>query len=374
MDPKGLGLLVPPCPGFRCEVTKPSPSKSRDFRTIVKITSLAVFLGLSVVVSGCGPKRQLSDIDLETFDRANPLSLDADSRQFLQMRAPGAYHLVPGDLLSIQMPAIVRLLPNRAGDDTVPYLCRVDSAGRVVLPIIEQLQVVGMTLAEVEAAVTEQYYPKYVRREPSIVASVAEYSLSSVSVVGAVTMPGVYELRSNENSLIAALTKAGGIVEDGASTIRISGAGLEGGRTETIAILDKNVPVRNVELRDGDTIIVEPGDQSGISVVGLVKKPGMFPWNSSRKCTVMDALAFAGGVNDLADPQYVRVYRESDEGEMLSVLLKIVGPSALDAGQLRLKARDIVVVEPTPRTRSRLFLSQIIRMGVGVNAGTSIGP
>jgi polysaccharide export outer membrane protein len=286
----------------------------------------------------------------------------------------GPYRLVTGDLLELQMPAVARLLPNRKGDDTEPYKCRVDSTGRVVLPIVGNLQVGGKTLAEVEAAVAQLYHPKYVHQEPSIVASVAEYRLSSVSVVGAVQAPGVYQLRSNERTVITALMKAGGISDRGATTIHIYGSGAEKERSLTVPVVDANIPAGDVELADGDTVVVEEMQNQAVSVVGLVKNPGMFPWSSKRRLTVMDALAFAGGVNDLADPEYARVYRQNAGGKIVTALLSLSGPCAGGATELCLKPGDIVVVEQTPQTRTRLFLAQILHMGLGVNAGASVGP
>jgi len=337
--------------------------------------ALAAAAGLCLALIGCAPQRRFTDTDMETFLRAGPVRFEADRSATVQAPMPvGPYRLVSGDLLELQMPAIVRLLPGREGDETVPYRCRIDSAGRIVLPIVGNLKVAGMTLSQVEATVAKLYYPKYVRREPSIVASVAEYRLRSVSVVGAVNAPGAYELRSNEMTLVSALMKAGGVAKGGASRVRICRRSGSETTTLSIPILDVSIPSRDVPLADGDTIVVEAMPAQVITVVGLVKKPGMYPWDPKSRCTVMDALAYAGGVNDLADPQYVRVYRQDAQGKLVSALVKLNGSSAVSAGELCLKPGDIVAVEQTPRTRTRLFLAQIVRMGLGVNAGASVGP
>jgi len=375
IDVKGRAPALPGNVQFGFSASRDGHERRAALAAATKIAHVTVAMVLSAILAGCGPQKQQSDTDLAAFEQAGPVRFKADYKQILRMRkSAGPYRLVPGDLLELQMPAVVRLLPDRQGDDTEPYRCRLDSSGRVVLPIIGNLKVAGKTLSEVEAALTNLYCPKYVRQEPSIVARVAEYRLSSISVVGAVTAPGVYELRSNEMTLIAALMKAGGITDEGAATIHIYGPNSQSQRSVSIDVLDMNIPAKDVELADGDTIIVEAMEPQAVTVVGLVKKPGMYPWNSKGKFTVMDALAFAGGVNDLADPQYVRVYRQDASGKITSVLVKLNGPSAVGASEVCLKPGDIVAVEQTPRTRSRLFLAQIIQMGVGVNAGASVGP
>ncbi len=342
--------------------------------TAMKIVSVVAAMILSVLLGGCGPGHEQSDTEISAFEKAGPMHVNVECKQALPERIPsGPYRFIPGDLVELQMPAIVILLPERDGDDTKPYRCRVDSAGRIVLPIIGNHKVAGKTLSEVEADITNLYYPKYVRQEPSIVVSVVEYRLSSISVVGAVKCPGIYQFHSNEMTLIAALMKAGGIVEGGATAIHINDSSSNSKRSRTIPVLNMNIPAGDVRLAEDDTIIVEAMDPQTVSVVGLVNKPGSFPWSPKVRCTVMDALAFAGGVNDLADPQYVRVYRQNAGGEIVSLLIRLNGPSAAGAGKLHLKPGDIVAVEQTPRTRTRLFLSQIIRMGLGVNAGASVG-
>ncbi len=340
----------------------------------IRILSAAALMVL-LASAGCGPPPRRSDTDLASFEKAGPVRFTIDYKQVLQSRKSGGpYCLVSGDLLELQMPAVVNLLPNRQGDETEPYRCRLDGSGRIVLPIVGNLEVAGKTLPEVEAAIAALYYPDYVLQEPSIVATVSEYISASVSVVGAVKLPGVYELRSNEQTLTTALMKAGGIADDGAATIYISGAGIGAPRSVTVPVVNMNIPGKDVELIDGDAIIVEATDPKGVSVVGLVKKPGMYPWKSQSRCTVMDAIAFAGGVNDLADPQYARVYRQDSDGKIVSAVVKLNESTSADAGEVCLKSGDIIVVEQTPRTRTRLVLSQVVRMGLGVNAGASVGP
>jgi len=336
---------------------------------VTGVAAVALWAGLA----GCAPGPKHSDVAVGAFDEAGPVKLNIDYKQVLQIRkSTGPYRLVAGDLLELQMPAIVSLLPEREGDDTEPYRCRLDRSGQVVLPIIGNMKVAGKTLSEVEALVAEGYHPKYVRQKPSIVASVVEYHLSSVTMVGALKVPGTYGLRSNEMTLIAAIMKAGGITDEGATSIHISGPSSDEKRPLVVPVLDMNIPSRDAKLTEGDTVIIEAMEPQAISVVGLVKKPGMYPWKPKSRCTLMDALAFAGGLNELADPRYARVYRQDADGKIVSAVVKLTGSTA--AGELYLKPGDIIDVVQTPRTQTRLILSQIVRMGLGVNAGATVGP
>ena len=339
-----------------------------------RVAGLSV-LGL-LVMAGCigGPS---SEEELATFQEAGPVQLQVDLAQLLKKRmSSGPYRLIPGDILKLQMPAVTGHMPGKtvADAETESYLCRVDANGNVILPIVGEVPVAGRTLSEIEVIITDLYYPKYFFQKPSIVASVDEYQVISVSVVGALEEPGVYELRSNEKTLISALMKAGGITEDGATAIYIHHAGQDKSEAVVIPVVGLNIPARDVDLADGDTIVVESSEPQVITVIGLVNKPGLFPWSTKNRYNVMDALAFAGGINDVADPQHVTVYRQDSNGKVVSAVLKLDGASAVGASNIDLKPGDVIAVEQTLRTRTRLLLAAIVRIGVGANAGASVGP
>ncbi|MDD5010551.1 MAG: polysaccharide biosynthesis/export family protein, partial [Phycisphaerae bacterium] len=137
----------------------------------------------------------------------------------------GIYAVGMGDVIEVQMPTIITAVSPKTYKDQIrqvePYLCRVSDSGTITVPILGEINVDGKTLAQIEAELVSGYYPKYVIERPSVVCSVKEYHLKNITVVGAVLQPGVYQLKSNEMSLVAALMKAGGIVESGASVIMI---------------------------------------------------------------------------------------------------------------------------------------------------------
>jgi len=153
----------------------------------------------------------------------------------------GYYQVVAGDILELQMPAALRIIssdlsnwfkPVSGHDDVEPYLFRVSDAGTITLPIVGEMTVAGKKLTEIEIAVVNAYYPKYVANLPSVVCKVKEYQYRNVTVIGAVVQPGLYRLRSDEMSLVAALMKAGGIVEEGASVITIERSNHSGGQKQ----------------------------------------------------------------------------------------------------------------------------------------------
>jgi protein involved in polysaccharide export with SLBB domain len=127
-----------------------------------------------------------------------------------------------------------------------------------------------------------------------------------------------------------------------------------------------NIPFADVVLHEGDSVIVERLQTPLFTVMGLVNKPGNFPYPPGVRYNLAQALAFAGGLNDVADPRYVTIYRLTREGRIVSVVLPIMEDSKFtDAAETLVKPGDIVAIEQTPRTRTAVFLDRVFRINIG---------
>jgi len=559
---------------------------------------------LLIYFNGCSDKVILPTIDhLVEFENAAPLRPSIDLDRLVQAKISGGpYCVVPGEVLEITMPAILRVVtteestgPNK---DAV-YICRVSDRGTITLPVVGQINAAGKTLAQIESAIVDAYYPEYALTLPSVFVKVLEYETAKVSISGAVQNPGIYSLRSDQMSLVALLMEAGGIIDEGAAVIRIvrsgnggvpngrqrpeqpdernterltrpinaeliksssnypnsndtkveldfkpisehstvgvvtitnykrvllneqvditseierlvllkqlswrepgistaevgrklcvlaeslkPGSGSSGieqsilnkqvvslaeidesrisykqndphepkafaafgtqqpkalpelykpsygahyetrvksqypnvksntaypkrrkntyaainqelndildivtnlkvggkgektgpGEPETIILPVKgfNIPFTDVVLEDGDNVIVERLAQPLFSVVGLVNRAGNFPYPPNVQYNLMQALAFAGGLNPAAEPRYATVYRLRPDGSIIHATFELVktGNSShlTDALNIQIKPGDIVSVEHTPRTRTNVFLDRVFRINMG---------
>jgi protein involved in polysaccharide export with SLBB domain len=460
------------------------------------------------------------------------------------------------------------------------YICRVSEKGTITLPVVGQINAAGKTLAQIESAIIDAYYPEYALTLPSVFVKVLEYKTAKISISGAVQNPGIYSLRSDQMSLVALLMEAGGIIDQGAAVIRIvrsedddgpngrkspgkndernierlsrpinaeltqsstiypdsddtdvqvdfkqlskhgtagiititrdkkilltehvnvtseierlvllkqlswkvqgfstaeverklcalaeslepgSGSSIlkssiadeyqgpkvfpafgiqqpevlpelykpsygvhyetrvksansnvkfntvypkhktntytaineelnemlgmvtkqkVGGKEEkneprepeTIVLPVKgfNIPFTDIVLEDGDNVIVERLAQPLFSVVGLVNSAGNFPYPPNVRYNLMQALAFAGGLNPAAEPRYATVYRLKPDGSIIHATFELVkaGNSShlTDALNVQIKPGDIVSVEHTPRTRTNVFLDRVFRINMG---------
>ena len=72
-----------------------------------------------------------------------------------------------------------------------------------------------------------------------------------------------------------------------------------------------NIPFADIALHEGASVVIEPLDPQVFTVIGLVQRPGVFPYPVNIKYNLLQAISFAGGVDEIANPRYVKVYRKT---------------------------------------------------------------
>ena len=105
------------------------------------------------------------------------------------------------------------------------------------------------------------------------------------------------------------------------------------------------------------------------TVMGLVNKPSAYPYPADVEYNLTEALAFAGGLDMVADPQYVRVFRQDADGTIVNATFKIGEEAFADACDVMIKPGDVISVDHTTNTRINKFLSDIFHITVGGTAG-----
>ena len=305
-----------------------------------------------------------TDEELLEFEAAGPIEITVDTDQLRALNVgQGAYAIVTEDLLEIELPIEVTGKAAEDGAETrETFRSRVDKDGMIRLPLIGAVEVRGRTLGEVEELITAAYHPTHLNEKPNVVATVASYHTVTVAVMGAVENPGIHELRSDRTSLLGAMMAAGGIKADkGASAVRILRPGVEEAPEPVLLpIRNSSIPFSDVTLVGGETVVVEPLEAKQFTVIGLVKRSGAFPYPEERRYNLMQALAIAGGVNEVAAPRYATVYRQKLNGEIIGATFKIDGTSLTDTSNIRVKPGDVISVDHTQGSWTRQFLSQVL--------------
>lgn len=105
--------------------------------------------------------------------------------------------------------------------------------------------------------------------------------------------------------------------------------------------------------------------QRVFAVVGLVKQSGVFPYPADVQYTLMEALAFAGGLDMVADPRYLKIYRKDAAGDLVSATFSVDKKSMTDTYGIVVKPGDLIYVDHTLRTRINTFVTDVFHITVG---------
>ena len=104
------------------------------------------------------------------------------------------------------------------------------------------------------------------------------------------------------------------------------------------------------------------------AVVGLVNKSGIFAYPSDVHYNLMEAIAFAGGLDMVADPHYLKIYRQDSSGEALCATFRIDGSHLSDAYLVNIQPGDLIYVDHTLQTRVNKFISEVFHISVGADS------
>jgi len=157
----------------------------------------------------------------------------------------------------------------------------------------------------------------------------------------------------------------------GAYSDFLAGSATLSHKSETFVLPIKglNTPFADVALQEGDTVVVERLGQPMFTVFGLVEKPGNFPYPPDVQYNLMQAIAFAGGLDRDTNPRYLTIYRLKKNGQSAHVTLAITeGTKLVESSNVIIRPGDIIVVEQTPKTRTKQFLDKTFRANIGIYA------
>ena len=146
----------------------------------------------AAVLSACGGPRM--DINAMTAAQA------VDMHPATAAAAPaGEYRIGVGDKINVR----VFQVPDLSFEDLV-----IDTSGNVQVPLIGAVRGSGRTPGEMSADIAERLAGQYLR-DPQVTVTVTEAASQKITVDGAVTKPGVYEMRGS-TSLLQAVAMAEG--------------------------------------------------------------------------------------------------------------------------------------------------------------------
>jgi len=199
---------------------------------------------------------------------------------------------------------------------------RVNQSGYLVMTSLPNpVKAEGLTPMELSTELRKALEDAKLYRDPTVNVFVEEYHSRSVTIVGAVTKPGVYPLRKR-TTVIQAISEAGLMPTTGNRVTLIAANGgssseLKASETTQTFELGKLMSGKDssvsVEVHDGDVINVATADI--VYVVGAVTKPGGFvQQDRSAGVTALQAIALAEGMTSVAAAHNGMIIRRNADG------------------------------------------------------------
>ncbi len=241
---------------------------------------------------------------------------------------------------------------------------RIDRRGNINLPMVGRIQAGGLTAEQLESDLVERLR-KYLKN-PEVSVIVKEFRSQPVSVLGAVTTPGILQVQGHK-TLFEVLSMAGGLKPDAGHIIKITRMKQWGeiplptarsdstGRFSVAEVRVRSVmeatnPQENVRIFPNDVISVPKADI--VYVVGAVRKAGGFTLNERETLSVLQALSLAEGLDRMAAAKGAQILRVlPDAGSRVKIPVNLKDVLAGRSNDVPLRPGDVLFV-PYSATKS----------------------
>jgi polysaccharide export outer membrane protein len=265
----------------------------------------------------------------------------------------------PGDLLDITVFDTPELTER----------VRVDSEGKITLPLIGEISVRGTTARALENVIRGKLIDGSFVKDPQVSVFIAEYAGQMAYVTGEVTRPGAYALLRS-HLLLDLISVAGGLTSRASNTVTI----LRGdGPAQHILVdlSDKDETRSNPEILPGDSITV---GQSGIVyVLGDVNRPGGFMLDRRTTLSVVQAVALAEGTKSSASLSKAILVR-TIQGKRQETPLNLKMIMKSQNPDLVLQASDILYVPGSVMRGMGKTSLEVLESSAGLAAVYTIRP
>jgi len=206
----------------------------------------------------------------------------------------------PGDLLRVTV----------LDESDLSERVRVNDSGKVSLPLIGSVYLLGLSTAEASGVVAKKYIDAQLLKHPDVSVFIEEYATQAVSVLGQVMKPGLVSI-STPRTLVDVLAMAGGLTDVADRHITVERGGTQHGVTEVfLSNKAEDALNANVEVFPGDKVLVPKAGV--VYVLGDVSRPGGYVMQNNSRLTVLEAIAMAAGVNKTASEGHVRLIHNSN--------------------------------------------------------------
>ena len=250
------------------------------------------------------------------------------------------YKIGPKDLIEISVFGLAELslLTRRVSQD-----------GKITLPLIGEIEVEGLTTTDIEKKLAGLLEEKYLQN-PQLSVIVKEFRSKRISVMGAVTTPGQYDLLGRQ-TLLGIISEAGGFTPEAGNYIIIIRVSPDGTSSSIRIPLDdlilKGDAQYNIPLEPGDIVNVPEDKLVTIYMLGQVRSPGAIQVKRSNVPNILQAIAQAGGFSERANKTRIVVKRKDDKGKEIQININVKEILRGKKPPFQLKENDTVFVPET---------------------------
>lgn len=319
----------------------------KDMKSLIRILQnelygglIVLFIFILLLLSSCGGKNEIKSEAFQAFQassKSDILNTELSQKvvEFRKTFTVADYKVGPEDLLEIDVFRVPEL----------KTAVRVSATGFIQLPLIGKIDVSGRTVAEVETDISERL-KKYIT-EPAVSIFVKEYRSQPVSVLGSVKNPNIFYV-TGQKYLLDMISLAGGLTQEAGDICivqRTIESDVNTSKIEKIVIDLNELLVNgqselNIPLVAGDVIHVP---KSGIFFVdGAVHSPGSF--QIKGKTTLVQALSMAKGLDYVASPSDIRIFRDNGKSERDVILVDYDAILSGNKPDIEIKDKDIIIV------------------------------
>jgi polysaccharide biosynthesis/export protein len=194
-------------------------------------------------------------------------------------------------------------------------VARVNSGGTITFPLVGQVQIGGLTIAQAAEKIARKLADGYLR-SPQISIFVEEFRSKKAVIMGQVRNPGLHEL-PGPISLLELISRAGGLAEGAGDTATIRRKAREGEeqllQIRLKDLLEGGDAALDIQILDGDSIFIPKAGM--VYVNGQVNRPGAYKLEEGT--TVLKAITMAGGVTNMASQRRISIIRKIDGAEVV---------------------------------------------------------
>lgn len=196
---------------------------------------------------------------------------------------------------------------------------RVAADGTVMLPLVGQVNVAGLTEPLASKAIATALAEGGMLLHPQVAVLVTSAVGQDVSVMGEVARPGVYAYTVHHR-LLDLISAASGLTANAGRLVSVFHR--EDADTAHVVVLDptgtNTQTEHNPELEPGDTVLVSRAGL--VYVIGDVIRPGGFAVDPAQGLTVVQALSLAWGATPNASVSKAILIRDQAGGRTLTTL------------------------------------------------------